>query len=78
MAYRNAILTLNSKGIKNITVFPTCGGFEQTIKFIKNKYPETKIWDQSILFPIHPSETESRNHIPKDSAQKLAQLFSFE
>lgn len=78
MAYRNAVLTLNSKGIKNVTVFPTCGGFNQTIKFIKSNYPETKIWNQSTLVSIHPSETESRNHIPLESAQKLAQQFSFE
>lgn len=78
MAYRNAVLTLNSKGIKNVTVFPTCGGFEQTIRFIQNNYPDTKMWDQSKLFPIHPSETSSRNHIPKTNAQQLAQHFSFE
>lgn len=78
MAYRNAILTLNSKGIKNVTVFPTCGGFEQTINFVKSAYPETKIWDQFAIVPIHPSETASRNHIPKESAQLLAQRFSFE
>lgn len=78
MAYRNAILTLNAKEIKNVTVFPTCGGFNQTIKFINDKYPGTKIWDQTNLVAIHPSETESRNHIPKDSAQKLAQHFSFD
>ena len=78
MAYRNAVLTLNSKGIKNVTVFPTCGGFEQTINFILKNYPETKIWDQTKIFSIHPSETESRNHIPKERAQLLAQHFSFE
>jgi predicted Rdx family selenoprotein len=78
MAYRSAVLTLNSKGIKNVTVFPTCGGFTQTIKFINSKYPETTTWDQSELVSIHPSETESQNHIPLESAQKLAQQFSFE
>ena len=78
MAYRNAVLLLNSKGIKNVTVFPTCGGFTQTINFIKKNYPETKIWNQEDLVSIHPSQTESRNHIPKESAQLLAQHFSFE
>ena len=72
------ILTLNSKQIKNVTVFPTCGGFNQTINFIKGSYPDTKIWDQSEIVSIHPTQTESRNHIPKDSAQLLAQHFSFE
>lgn len=78
MAYRNAILTLNSKKIKNVTVFPACGGFNQTINFIKGSYPDTKIWDQTEIVSIHPSETESRNHIPRNSAEVLAQRFSFE
>jgi len=77
MAYRNAILTLNAKGVKNVTVFPTCGGFQQTINFIEENYPETKIWDQFLIAQIHPSETSSRNHIPKENAQNLAQHFSF-
>lgn len=78
MAYRNAILTLNSKQIKNVTVFPTCGGFNQTINFIKGSYPDTRIWDQTEIASIHPSETESRNHIPREMAELLAQRFSFE
>lgn len=77
LAYRNAILTLESKGIKHITIFPACGGFTQTINFIKDTYPETAIWDQSKIAPIHPSETESRNHIPLELAEELAHKFSF-
>ena len=77
MAYRNIILSLKEKSINSITVFPTCGGFEQTIAHIQNRYPDTKIWDQSKLVRIHPSSTESANHIDIDNAKILADEFKF-
>jgi len=77
LAYRNIVLTLNAKSIKNVTVFPTCGGFEQTISHIKNKYPDTNLWDQTTIVSIHPTETNSRNHIPIDHAKSLADKFTF-
>jgi len=77
LAYRNIILTLESKKIKNITVFPICGGFKQTIDHIKTKYPDTKVWDQSEIMQIHPSQVHSRNHVSLDHAQLLASKFSF-
>jgi predicted Rdx family selenoprotein len=78
LAYRNIILTLNAANIKNITVFPTCGGFNQTINHINTKYPNTKIWDQTAIMRVHPAQVQSRNHISLDHAQLLASKFSFD
>jgi hypothetical protein len=78
LAYRNIILNLEAKNIKNITVFPICGGFRQTIDHIKTKYPHTKIWDQSKILRVHPSEVDSRNHVSLDHAQLLSSRFSFD
>lgn len=78
LAYRNIILTLESKRIKNITVFPICGGFRQTQDHIKAKYPDTKFWDQSKIMKVHPKQVQSRNHVSLDHAQTLASKFSFD
>lgn len=77
LAYRNIILNLESKNIKNITVFPICGGFSQTINHINAKYPNTKLWDQSKIMRVHPKQVQSRNHVSLDHAQLLASKFSF-
>lgn len=77
LAYRNIILNLDAHNIKNITVFPVCGGFRQTIDHIKQKYPSTQIWDQTDILEIHPKEVPSRNHISLEHAQLLAKKFRF-
>lgn len=77
LAYRNIVLSLNEKSVKNITVFPTCGGFEQTIAHLREKYPTTNIWDQSQISQLHPSQTESRNHVSLEIANQLANNFIF-
>jgi predicted Rdx family selenoprotein len=76
LAYRNIVLNLEAKKIKNVTVFPICGGFNQTIEHVKEKYPDTKIWDQSQIMKVHPSTVESRNHMNLEHAQLLASTFS--
>ena len=78
LAYRNIVLNLESANIKNITVFPICGGFRQTIDHIKAKYPNTKLWDQSKIMRVHPKQVQSRNHVSLDHAQLLASKFSFD
>jgi hypothetical protein len=76
LAYRNVILNLEAKKIKNVTVFPICGGFRQTIEHIKEKYPNTVIWDQTTILQVHPTTVESRNHMNLEHAQLLASTFS--
>lgn len=78
LAYRNIILNLEAANIKNITVFPICGGFRQTIDHIKSKYPNTSLWDQSKIMKVHPKQVQSRNHVSLLHAQKLASKFSFD
>lgn len=78
LAYRNIVLNLEAKKIKNVTVFPVCGGFSQTIDHIKAKYPNTKTWDQTKILRVHPREVVSRNHVSLDHAQLLASKFSFD
>ena len=78
LAYRNIILNLEAANIKNITVFPICGGFSQTINHIQIKYPITKIWDQSKILRVHPREVNSRNHVSLDHAELLASKFTFD
>lgn len=77
LAYRNIILNLEARNIKNVTVFPVCGGFKQTINHIRIKYPNTSIWDQTKIVTIHPKEVTSRNHISLDHAHLLARHFNF-
>lgn len=78
LAYRNIILNLEAKNIKNVTVFPVCGGFISTISHIKEKYPTTKVWDQTQILRVHPTEVKSRNHVSLDHAHLLASKFSFD
>lgn len=78
LAYRNIVLNLEAKKIKNVTVFPVCGGFVQTIDHIKAKYPGTVFWDQTKILRVHPSEVSSRNHVSLEHAQLLASKFSFD
>ncbi len=77
LAYRNIVLNLEAKKIKNVTVFPICGGFKQTIDHINAKYPDTKTWDQTKILRVHPKDVDSRNHMSLEHAQLLASKFSF-
>lgn len=77
LAYRNIVLNLEAKKIKNVTVFPICGGFRQTIDHINAKYPDTKTWDQTTILRVHPKDVDSRNHMSLEHAHLLASKFSF-
>ncbi len=76
-AYKSTISYLDQLGIKNITVFPTCGGFEQVIKYLNHRLPNARLWDLTKVGRMHPRETDSRNHITLELAQKLADNFEF-
>lgn len=77
LAYKSTILYLEQLGLKHITVFPVCGGFFPVIEYLSQKFPNILLWDQTTVGRLHPIETESRNHITLDLAQKLADSFQF-
>lgn len=77
MAYTNTIMMLDRLGIKHVTVFPTCGGFKPVQSYLKSKFNNLHLWDQTDIAKLHPNETESRNHINLETAQKLADSFIF-
>lgn len=76
-AYKSTIRYLDQLGIKHITVFPPCGGFKPVIKYLNHTFPDISLWDQTTVEELHPSETDSRNHITLELAQKLAENFHF-
>jgi len=76
-AYKNTVRYLDYLGLKHITVFPTCGGFASVIQYLRHKFPNILLWDQTTVSRLHPRETESRNHITLEVAKQLADSFQF-
>jgi hypothetical protein len=77
MAYTSTIMMLNNMNIPNVTVFPTCGGFKPVQRYLKHKFSNINLWDQTDVCTLHPNDTDSRNHVTLELAKKLADSFIY-